>query len=97
MTLNKNKLTCTVTGKQVSVAPKVFDARAEKYGSIENLLANYISAEGRKLLCSGKTVESIRQEFAVPDTVPTPSTETVSKYTRWAKYRNKSKDVVVSE
>jgi hypothetical protein len=83
----KNKLVCTVTGKTVSVAPKVFDQRAEKYGSVELLKSNYISALGRKLLCTGKTVEEIRKELSVPDAVPTPTTEVIAKYTRWAKYR----------
>ena len=83
----KSKLVCTVTGKTVSVAPKVFDQRVAKYGSIEQLKNNYISALGRKLLCTGKTVEDIRKELSVPDAVPSPTAETVQRYTRWAKYR----------
>lgn len=86
-TLSKNKLICTVTGKTVSVAPKVFDTRAAKYGSVEILKNNYISALGRKLLCAGKTLEQIRAELFVPETVPLPSAEFIAKYTRWAKYR----------
>lgn len=83
----KNQLVCTVTGKTVSVAPKVFDARAIVYGSVEALRNNYISALGRKLLCSGKTIEDLRKELLVPEAVPTPSAEIVAKYTKWAKYR----------
>lgn len=83
----KNRLICTVTGKTVSVAPKVFDARAITYGSADILKSNYISALGRKLLCTGKTVEEIRKELYVPDTVPVPGQEFIAKYTRWAKYR----------
>lgn len=85
--MSNNRLICTVTGKSVSVAPKVFAQRAAKYGSEEYLKSNYISALGRKLLCTGKTVQEIRQELAVPAAVPEPATEIVSKYTRWAKYR----------
>lgn len=84
---SKNKLTCTVTGVTVSVAPKVFDQRAAKYGSEEALRSNYISAKGRQLLCSGKTSAEIRAEHNVPETVPQPAAEIISKYTRWAKYR----------
>lgn len=83
----KNKLICTVTGVTVSVAPKVFDQRAAKYGSEEVLRANYISARGRQLLCSGKTVAELRAEYNVSAEVPVPASEVVSKYTRWAKYR----------
>ena len=83
----KNQLVCTVTGKTVSVAPKVFDVRAAVYGSIEALKNNYISALGRRMLCSGKTLEDIRKDLSVPESVPTPSAETILKYTRWAKYR----------
>lgn len=85
----RNKLTCTVTGKVVSVAPKVFDQRATKYGSQENLRLNYISALGRKLLCAGKTVDQVRVEFNVDSSVPVPAATYVEKYTKWAKYRNK--------
>lgn len=88
MNLNKNKLICTVTGKLVSVAPKVFDQRAAKYGSEELLRANYVSALGRRILCTGKPVSQIREELAVPATVPIPSEETIAKHTRWAKYRS---------
>lgn len=87
MYMSKNKLICTVTGKTVSVAPKIFDQRATKYGSEDVLRLNYISALGRKLLCTGKTVSEIRQELSVPDAVPVPSAEIVTKYTRWARYR----------
>jgi len=93
MTLNtelKNKLVCTVTGKTVSVAPKVFDERAVKYGSAEILRQNYICTIGRKLLCLDKTVADIRAEFNVPDSVPQPSAAIVLKYIKWAKYRNKT-------
>lgn len=85
--MNKNKLTCTVTGKTVGVAPKIFDQRSAKYGSAEALRLNYISALGRTLLCQGKTVDEIRTEFNVDTSVPIPSADTISKYTRWAKYR----------
>lgn len=85
--MSKNNLICTVTGKTVSVAPKVFDERALKWGSAENLRANYISSTGRKLLCLGKTVKEIREEYLVPDSVPYPSEVFVTKHTRWAKYR----------
>jgi hypothetical protein len=84
---SKNKLICTVTGNTVSVAPKVFDQRAAKYGSPENLRLNYISALGRKLLCTGKTVEEIRTEYNVSTTIPFPSEEIIKKYTRWARFR----------
>lgn len=83
----KNKLTCTITGAIVSVAPKVFVQRALKYGSEESLKNNYISARGRQLLCTGKTVAELRAEYNVSDAVPVPSSEIVEKYTRWAKYR----------
>ena len=83
----KNKLTCTVTGNVVSVAPKVFDQRCTKYGSAEMLRLNYISALGRKLLCLGKSVEEIRKEYNVLDNIPFPSIEFINKYTKWAKYR----------
>ena len=88
--LSKNKLTCTVTGKTVSVAPKVFDQRILKYGSAELLRANYISAEARKLLCAGSTVEEIRIKNNVSETILPPGVEFVAKYTKWAKYRNRS-------
>jgi hypothetical protein len=91
----KNKLICTVTGISVRCAPKVFDQRAAKYGSNENLVNNYISALGRKLLCQGKTVEDIRKEYNV-NNVPLPSADVVAKYTRWAKYR-KPKTAVNNE
>lgn len=87
-TTTKNKLICTVTGKTVSVAPKVFDARAIKFGSDTTLRENYISAYGRKLLCSGKLLTDLRTEFNVPAEIPLPSSEIIAKYTRWAKYRN---------
>jgi hypothetical protein len=85
--LAKNKLICTVTGITVSVAPKVFDQRAIKYGSAENLRLNYISALGRKLLCTGKTVQEIRLEYNVTNAVPLPSEEIVKKYIKWARFR----------
>ena len=91
----KNKLICTVTGISVRCAPKVFEQRAAKYGSTENLINNYISALGRKLLCQGKTVEELRAEYNVIN-IPTPSAEIVAKYTRWAKYR-KIKNTVYEE
>lgn len=89
---SKNKLTCTVTGLTVSVAPKVFDARATKFNSdpvvAESLLrSNYISALGRQLLRTGKTVEEIRAQYNVSVEVPLPSIEIVAKHIRWAKYR----------
>jgi hypothetical protein len=98
----KNQLVCTVTGKTVSVAPKVFDQRAAKYGSADVLKSNYISALGRKLLCAGKTVDEIRKELVVPESVPVPSQEVVLKYTRWAKYRkpktsNERQDQAIQE
>lgn len=85
--LSKNKLTCTVTGKTVSVAPKVFDQRAAKYGTPETLRLNYISALGRKLLCAGKTVQDIRAEYNVSSAIPFPSEEIIKKYTKWARFR----------
>lgn len=84
---SKNKIICTVTGKTVSVAPKIFDQRAAKYGSEEQLRSNYISALGRKLLCAGQTLEEIRLNHNVAADIPFPSAETIAKYTRWAKYR----------
>lgn len=90
---NRNKLTCTVTGDVVRVAPKVFEMRAIKFGSVENLLSNYICMRGRRLLYSGKTVEQIRRELNVSDIIPLPSAEIVAKYTRWSKYR-KEKNIV---
>jgi hypothetical protein len=95
--LSKNKLTCTVTGKSVSVAPKIFDQRVLKYGSDEALRLNYISAEARKLLCTGKTVNEIRTEFNVPETTPLPDVSFVVKYTKWAKYRNSNKITPTNE
>ena len=94
--LSKNKLICTVTGNTVSVAPKVFDQRAAKYGSPENLRLNYISALGRKLLCTGKTAQEIRTEYNVTDAVPFPSEEIIKKYTRWARFR-KPKNTLIAE
>lgn len=85
--ISRNKLTCTVTGKTVGVAPKVFDARAAVYGDVETLRKNYISAEARKLLCAGKTVAEIRAANNVSADVPLPADSFVLKYTKWAKYR----------
>lgn len=82
----KNKLTCTLTGKIVSVAPKVFDQRALKYGSIDNLKSNYISKLGRELLREGKTSAEIRHMFNVTD-IPAPAEVYIQKHTRWIKYR----------
>jgi len=84
---SKNKLTCTVTGAVVKVAPKVFDVRAAVYGSVEALRNSYVSATGRKLLCTGKTVAEIRAEYNVDESVSLPNADIVAKYTRWAKYR----------
>lgn len=94
--LSKNKLTCTVTGKTVSVAPKVFDQRVLKYGSAELLRSNYISAEARKLLCAGNTVEEIRAKNNVSETISPPSQEFVTKHTKWAKYRNKPASTTIT-
>ena len=93
---SKNKLICTVTGAMVSVAPKVFDQRAIKYGSAELLRLNYISALGRKLLCKGKTVQEIRAEYNVAADIPFPSEETVKTYIKWAKYRTPRTDTNTS-
>lgn len=94
MSINKNKITCTLTGITVRVAPKTFDERATKFGSVDNLVANYVSAQGRRLLRQGQSPADIRLSFNVPDTVPFPSQDTLTKYTRWAKYSGKSKQVL---
>ena len=96
MQLSKNKLICTVTGKTVSVAPKVFDQRAVKYGTSENLRLNYISALGRKLLCTGKTVQEIRTEYNVCSDIPFPSEEIIKKYTKWVSFRQPKNTTVTS-
>jgi len=98
-TLSKNKITCTVTGVTVSVAPKVFDARALKFGSADLLRNNYIGSVARKLLCSGRTVDEIRAQYNVPDTVSKPSAEVILKYTKWAKYRktNLTQEIISTE
>ena len=91
----KNKLQCTVTGVIVSVAPKVFDQRAQVYGSAEMLRLNYISAAGRKLLVQGESLDSIRVKYNVPEEVPRPDILFIQKYTKWAKYRVNKKDIIL--
>jgi hypothetical protein len=93
-TINKNKLTCTLTGKTVRVAPRTFDVRATKYGSVESLISNYVSAEGRKLLREGLSTAEIRARFNVSDLIPSPSAEIIARYTKWAKLSAKSQQVL---
>ncbi len=82
--LNKNKITCVLTGIVVRVAPQTFDERAQRYGGVDNLLSNYICAEGRKLLRDGKTVDEIRTQYNVSEDVPMPSQEIITKHTKWS-------------
>lgn len=84
--INKNKLTCVLTGIVVRVAPQTFDERAARYGGVESLLANYVCAEGRKLLREGKTPEEIRGQYNISTEVPLPSIETLNRHTRWSTY-----------
>lgn len=92
--INKNRITCTLTGKVVRVAPRTFDQRAAKFGGVDLLIANYVSAEGRSLLREGLSVADIRSKYNVPESITPPAISVIERYTRWAKYSRKSQKVL---
>lgn len=61
------KLTCIVTGKTRLTNQAYLDSKADKAGSVEEYLSNYISRPALKLLRSGKSVQEARQILGVTD------------------------------
>ena len=54
------KIKCVVTGLTKGVRPAVYAARVEKAGSEDELLATYVSNEGKRQLREGSSVDEIR-------------------------------------
>jgi hypothetical protein len=82
---------CVVTGQSKGVRPDVLQTRIDKAGSLEALQASYLSADARRMLREGMTVQQIRDitrksnpKDPVPNT-PVPASviqEYIDKTTR---------------
>ena len=59
----RSKIRCVVSGETYGVQPKVFDERAVKAGSPEELLRTYVGRDAKRLLRDGLSVDQIRAKF----------------------------------
>lgn len=72
-----NVLTCIVTGRSRPTNSQYLEEKAKKAGSKERFIQYYMCREALTLLKAGKSVEEVRQELHVSDSVPLPDTEAI--------------------
>lgn len=66
------KLTCIVTGKTLLASEEYYNKKLQKAESEQQLHRSYVCREAKALLQKGLTVEQIRKQFNVPDSVAMP-------------------------
>lgn len=72
-----NVLTCIVTGRSRPTNAQYLEEKATKAGSKERFIKYYICREALSLLKHGKTIEEVRKELNVDNSVPMPNQEDV--------------------
>mgnify|MGYP003649254783 CR=1 FL=1 len=73
------KLPCIVTGKLSYFSKDALKKKLSKFGTIEEFIKHYISPPARKLLRKGMTVEEIREELNVQESLPKVSLDIISR------------------
>lgn len=69
------QLTCIITGKSRFTNTAYLEKKAQAAGTAEQFIENYVSRSAAKLLRQGLTVQQVRAQLDVQDTVPEVSDE----------------------
>lgn len=73
------KLPCIVTGKLSYFSKDALTKKVGKFGSVEDFSKHYIAPPARKLLRKGMTVDEVREELKVQETLPKVSLDVISR------------------
>ncbi len=70
---------CIVTGVEKYFTPKALEKRISKFGTINQAELHYVSQDAKRLLKKGLTVDEVREELGVTETLPKVNLQILSR------------------
>lgn len=77
ITKDPNVLTCIISGRSRPTNTLYLEEKAVKAGSKERFVKYYVCREALSMLRAGLSIEQIRSELCVDQSVPMPSSEDI--------------------